>query len=290
MGSTGPGRGFRLAAVALLLLAVAAAFQPCLDNGFTTWDDDVYLTRNPAVSGPLVAGLRDALTSFRLGSYHPLTLLSFLVEYRLFGPHPLGYHALSLLLHAATVLLVFLLLLRLCGDALGSLAGTLLYGVHPLRVESVAWISDRKDLLSTLCFLLALAAYLAWRRDRRHRWYALSLAATLGALLAKGSALSLPVVLLLLDWLEGRKLSLASLREKLPHAALALCFGALALRARHDFQGVLEEGALSLPRTLALGVHRLTWHFLRRHVLPGGGRPSTPARCCAASGPPPCRD
>lgn len=270
MGSSGPGGGSRLALVALLLLAVVAAFQPCLGNGLTTWDDDVYLGGAAALhdSGP--AGLRELLTSFPLGNYHPLTILSFLVEYRLFGLEPLGYHVVSLLLHLANVLLVFLLLRRLCGDGLGSLAGALLYGVHPLRVEAVAWISVQKDLLSTLGFLLAVAAYLAWRREPRPRWYALSLAGCLGALLAKGTALSLPAVLLLVDWLEGRRLSAASLREKIPHAVLALCAGVLALRARADFQGVLEEGPRTLSGTLALAVHRATWYFLRRHVLPGG--------------------
>jgi hypothetical protein len=235
----------RAVALVFVLAATAAAFSPCLDNGFTTWDDDIYVTDNPLVARGLPGGVPAIFTTFVSGNYHPLVVLSHAVEYRLFGLNPRPYHAVNLALHLVNTALVFyLLILVLGGDLAASAAAALFFAVHPLRVESVAWVSDRKDLLGAAFFFAGLAVYLRQIRQPGHRRHGLLLLLFLLALLSKGTAVVFPLALLLCDWLHGR-MDRAALIGKIPLFTLSALFGAIALAARHAYQGVLREGGLS---------------------------------------------
>ncbi len=188
-----------------MLLAVAAAFWPALRNGFV-WDDELHLLLNPAVAGGLsLESIRWALTSTYAANWIPLTWLSHLLDISLFGFDPVGHHAVNLLLHAAAALLLWSFLLRITRRRLPSLAATLLFAVHPLRVESVAWVSERKDLLCGIFFLVGLHAYLHHLRRPSWRRFSLVLLCEALALMAKPMAVTFPFVLLLLDaWPLGR--------------------------------------------------------------------------------------
>jgi tetratricopeptide (TPR) repeat protein len=239
---------------------VAAAFWPALGAALTSWDDPVYAG----------AELRGALGSFVLGNYHPLTMLSFAAGRLLLGPSPAGQHAVSLLLHVANTLLALRLLRRLGAGGTAAFAAALLFGIHPLRVEPVAWVAARKDLLCALFSLASLLGWLAWQRSGRAAAWAGSLAALLAALLSKGSALALPAVLPLMDYLQGRRPTRRSLAAQAPFAVLSVVFGAVALQARGSFEGILGEDTLALPGRVALSLLRLPGYFLRRFVAPGG--------------------
>ena len=196
----------RSAVVLGLVAAVLAAFWPALHNGFVSYDDIHYLTENPYVRRGFTAEtLWWALTTHQPNYWHPLTLLSHMVDWQLYGAAPAGHHATNLALHAANTVLVFLFFERTTGAVWRSALVAALFGLHPLRVESVAWAAERKDVLSTLLWLLTLHAYAGWvARPRRGRFLLVAIGFALG-LAAKPMLVTLPLTLLLLDfWPLGR--------------------------------------------------------------------------------------
>jgi tetratricopeptide (TPR) repeat protein len=196
------GRGRRQAAAAALgVFALAAVcFLPALRNGFV-YDDAPYILQNDQVrAGLTVAGARWAFTSFHAANWHPLTWLTHMADVSLFGLEPAGHHLTSVLLHALNALALFLFLLGSTGKIGRSLAVAALFAAHPQRVDSVAWVAERKDVLCAFFFLATLACYLAYlRRPALWRYLGVLLFAAL-SLMAKPMAVTLPCVLLLLDW------------------------------------------------------------------------------------------
>lgn len=255
------------AVLAVLLLTV---FAPVLINGFVNWDDPVYIAQNPLLHLPLLTALPAFFTSFPLGNYHPLTSVGQWLEFRLFASAPFGYHLISTLTHLLNGLLLLLLLRRLSFDLPAAFFAAALFALHPMRVEAVAWISAQKDLWCAFWLLLALHAYLGYIQGQdkeRKRYYLLSLAAFLLALLAKGSAMVLAPLLLIVDLLQQRRFDRRLWREKFPFFALSLIFGVIALMARSRFQGVLEE-VTGFGDALGLAVYRLVFPFTLRTLLP----------------------
>ena len=160
-------RTILLAAVVcgLLALAVAMVFGPTVGYGFVNYDDDKYVTANPNLAhGPTPEAVCWAFTTDRCSNWHPLTWLSYLLDYQLYGPNSWGYHLTNVLLHAATAITLFLVLWRATGDLWPSAFVAAVFAVHPLRAESVAWVAERKDVLSGLFFMLTLAAYVGYVR------------------------------------------------------------------------------------------------------------------------------
>ncbi len=230
--------------IALGLAAVTlVVFAPALGNGWVDYDDDRNFLTNPGYRGLGPAHLRFMLTGVIMGHWTPVTWLSHGVDYAVWGMNPLGYHLGNLLLHAGNAALVWALASRLLAAArpaaaplarrLGAGAAALLFALHPLRVESVAWITERRDVLSALFALLAALAYLrfvAATGDRR-RWYLASLGLFALGLLSKSMLVSLPLILLVLDVYPLRRLDPRAWRapaaravvlEKAPFLALAL--------------------------------------------------------------------
>ena len=215
----------------LLLVIPLLLYLPVLQHDFLRlWDDDAYVTDNPHVrNGLTLVNMRWAFTSFEQSNWHPLTWLSHMLDCQLFGLHPAAPHGVNVLLHAANVLLLFWILQKATGAAWRSFFVALLSAVHPLNVETVAWIAQRKSLLSAFFSLLTVAAY-GWY-VRRTGWTRYLLLAFLFALslMAKPMAVSLPVLLLLFDyWPLRRYEELASPRrwakltlEKLPLFAMS---------------------------------------------------------------------
>jgi tetratricopeptide (TPR) repeat protein len=227
-------------------------FLPALDGQFLNWDDNVNFLANPHYRGLGWPQIKWAFTATLMGHWIPLTWLSLSLNYALGGMSPWGYHLGNLLLHAANAALFFLLARRLLAAALhggrqdarshpsldwSAAVAALLFALHPLRVESVAWITERRDVLSGFFFLLATLAYLKGVEGggpAQGRWRGLSLAAFAAALLSKAAAMPLPLALLLLDAYPLRRTPLGWRRlvlEKLPYAALALAAAAAALYA-----------------------------------------------------------
>ena len=208
-----------------LVAAVVLAYGRVLRNGFVAYDTPVYLTENPwVVRGLTKEGLRWAFTAVHASNWHPLTWISHMVDVQLFGLRP-GWHAFeNVLWHAANACLVLLALERLTGAFGRSLFVAALFALHPLHVESVAWIVERKDVLSAFFGLLAILAWIRWARTKSPGAYAGAFLALALGLLAKPMLVTWPFVLLLLDLgpLGRREIGIRRLvLEKLPFLALA---------------------------------------------------------------------
>jgi hypothetical protein len=269
-------------------MTVVACFSPALENGFVDWDDDLNLTENPRYRGFSPAALRWMFTTTLGGHYQPLTWLSFALDHALWRMQPAGYHLTSILLHAANAVLGYLLLHRLLrGRSLASdavvagaaLAGALAFAIHPLRVESVAWASERRDVLSGFFWLLALLAYVRAvdaPPAARRRGLGASLAALAVSLLAKAWGMTFPLVLLVLDAYPLRRLARdprAVLREKLPFAIVAgagALVAFLAQRSMPEMRTLAEHGVTARIAQAAYGL----CFYLVETVLPVGLHPA----------------
>jgi Flp pilus assembly protein TadD len=188
-------------AITLLFLAVTVTFSPVLRADFVNYDDLDYITANDRVKGGLsIEGLAWAARTLTFANWHPVTWISHMTDVEIFGLDPRGHHLTSLVLHLLNSNLLLLILWRMTGAFWRSLFTAALFGIHPLHVESVAWLSARKDLLSTLFLLLTILAY--HRYTTRGRWggYLLALLFFSLGLAAKPMLITLPFVLLLLDW------------------------------------------------------------------------------------------
>lgn len=244
--------GWMIVICAALAAAALAVFWPVLHHDFVNYDDDVYVTENPKVrAGLTVDGLRWAWTTSHAANWHPLTWISHMLDSEIFGLDPGGHHLTSLILHALNGVLLFLVLSRTTGAMWRSALVAVLFVIHPLHVESVAWVAERKDLLSTSFGLLALLAYARHAespRPARLTWVFLLLA--LG-LTAKPMLVSFPFVLLLLDYWPLRRSRDESWRrlviEKLPLFGLAAVSGVVTVAVQR------AGGALGSTELYPLG-------------------------------------
>ncbi|MGB8785440.1 MAG: tetratricopeptide repeat protein [Terriglobales bacterium] len=190
----------------LLTVVVLVSYNPVIHNAFVNYDDPAYIADNPPVrAGVTWTTVKWAFTSFYEGNWDPLTWLSHALDCELFGLNPVGHHYMSVLLHAASSVLLFLLLQNATGFRWRSLIVAALFALHPINVESVAWAAERKNVLSMMFFLLALLAYGWYARKPDLRRYTAVVAAFVLALLSKPQVIALPFLLLLWDyWPLGR--------------------------------------------------------------------------------------
>ncbi len=279
---------------ALVVVATVAVFAPTLGNGFVDWDDGQNLVHNAAYRGLGAAQLRWMWTTFHMGHYIPVTWMTFGLDYLLWGLNPAGYHLTNLLVHLGNSLLVYLIALRLLAAAvaptsadtrwwrLGAAVAALLFAVHPLRVESVAWATERRDVLCGLFYLLAVLLYLRACDAAgagpliRQRWYWLSVGVFALALLSKSMAVTLPVVLLVLDVYPLRRIrarrgigpagswivaGVRLLAEKIPFALLSLAASVMALVALHHIKGAASVATVGILDRLVISTYALAFYL-----------------------------
>ena len=272
----------------LLVLATAAVYYQVYQFDYLNWDDPAYIVMNPAIEGFTTQNVTWAFNNDHVYNFHPLTWLSYMLDVQLFGRDAAVFHLVNAVLHGANVLLVFALLRTLTGDIWRGAFVAAVFAVHPLHVESVAWISERKDVLTTLFGLLTLLAYVRYARATRLRWiwYLLTIVTFALALLAKQTMVTLPFVMLLLDWwplrrtqaagkpeevgLEVPKSNTASwlqlVLEKIPLFALTIAFCVIVITVQKP--GVDEPVYFSFPirvmnAVLAYGLYlkKTIWPF-----------------------------
>src|SRR5437660_12771589 len=198
-----------------LAVIVWIAFGRALNHGFVGYDDQNYVLRSPRVTNGLTLGsIQWAFTHVHASNWHPLTTISNMLDCQLYGLQPWGHHFTNILLHAAAAILLFFALRKLTGALWPSLLVAAVFAIHPLRVESVAWVSERKDVLSGVFFMLTLLAYGRYARGNGapYFWYlTVAILFALG-LMCKPTLVTVPFVLLLLDyWPLGRTQSSSTL-------------------------------------------------------------------------------
>ena len=271
----------------LLVVGVVATFFPVLGNGFV-WDDQANVVENEAFRGLGWDQLHWATTTTLLGHFQPLSWLTLSFDHALWGMAPAGYHLTNLLVHALGTVLFFWLAAALIrrargGDpahgvdaatTVGAGAAALLFALHPLRVEAVAWVTERRCLLAATFYLLALLAYLRLQDappGRRLRWWAATLAAFVLSLLSTAWAVTLPAVLLVLDGYPLRRLDRGAtarvLLEKVPFLVLAVAGAVVAALAQRETGAAASLTGLGLlDRTLLAG--SALWFYLAKTLVP----------------------
>jgi tetratricopeptide (TPR) repeat protein len=211
-------------AVLGILLIVFLVYAPSLKNGFVNWDDDAHLLLNPFVQRLDLRSVRDIFSTTVNKIYIPLTLFSFALERHFFGDDPFVYHLDNLVLHLAVTALVYYFALGCGVSRKASAFSALIFGIHPIHVESVAWVAERKDVLYAFFYMLALVSYQRHLRAcadgigpaSPKRFFAASVLSGIFSALAKPMALSLPLIFILMDWFSGRRwISWRAMKEKI---------------------------------------------------------------------------
>jgi len=271
----------RLPRPLLLGLALAAltiaVYAPVVSFKFLNYDDYAYVLDNAHVaSGVSLDNLRWAMTAFENGNWHPLTLAAHMLDVQVFGLNAGAHHAVNLVLHVANVLLLFWLFTVATAQPWPAALVAALFAIHPLNVQTVAWIAERKSLLSTAFWLLALLAHVRYRKERSGRSYALVVALAALALSAKPMAVTLPLTLVLFDvWPlaakpRGRGSRLAGYaRELAPFLILAALCGVLTLAAQGEAHALQSVTAYDLKTRLANAVVAYVW-YLKSMIWPAG--------------------
>ena len=284
-----------------IFLLTSAAFLPVLKNGFVNWDDYKNVVENLRYRGLAWENLRWMFTTFHMGHYQPLSWLSLGLDYKVWGMAPFGYHLTNLLLHAANGVVFYFICLRLLwlmdpapsphkthALPVAAALSALFFAVHPLRVESVVWVTERRDVLSGFFLLMTVFYYLkavpaeTTNSDRR-RWVALALIFYVLSLLSKASGVTLPLVLLVLDFYPLRRLEFNPRRwlrpesrqvwlEKIPFLAFALAAGILALLAQHQAKAIRTLEEYDIASRIMQSLYAAGF-YLWKTVLPFGLSP-----------------
>ncbi|MBM2814657.1 MAG: repeat-containing protein YrrB [Ignavibacteria bacterium] len=254
------------------IVALAAAvivfivMSPALFNGFV-YDDDVYISKNPYIYELSFKFIKAIFSNYYFGNYNPITITSYNFDYSLFGASPFGFHLVNLLLHSAVVFFLFFLIRKLTGECFIAFFVALLFGIHPLHVESAAWIAGRKDLLLGLFFVLSSIYYLKYKNDsNRIQFYIISFIFFIIACLSKAVAVMLPVVFLLYDFLENKKINWKSIYEKIPFFIVSLILGLVTIDAQKAEGSLKSIPANTLVDKILLFFYGLFFYIYKMFV------------------------
>lgn len=253
------------------------AYTPSLWNGFVNWDDHIYVYENDDIRSINIDFLKQACTSFYFKNWHPFTMISYALDHAVWEMNPFGYHLTNVILHSANTFLVLLLIVRLIAAGTmnglsnsrkGIVAATvtaLLFGIHPIHVESVAWISERKDVLYAFFYLLSILAYIKYaaKSAKALDSYSLSLIFFVMALMSKPMAVSLPLVLIVLDYYPlGRlKINKAYLVEKMPFIIFSVIFSFATVFAQGE--AIYSIKGVPVIARILIAIHALAFYLLK---------------------------
>lgn len=285
---------------AAIALATFVVYLPALRNGFVNWDDGKYIVDNPYLRALDRSFFQWAFFDFYMSNWHPLTWLSHALDYAVWGLNPAGHHFTSILLHSANTYIVVVLVVHLLSETANKAAGEvptpvagsvliaagvtgLMFGLHPLHVESVAWVSERKDLLCALFFLLSIGQYINYVSNVEdgipehtgpisafNKSYVLALVFFVLALLSKPMAVSLPLVFLVLDWFpfnrfRAAKMTVFLIIEKIPFITFSFLSSVVTIFAQRASMASMEEA--SLATRMLMAVHAIVL-YLGQMILP----------------------
>lgn len=227
-----------------VILFTTLALYPVVGNDFVNWDDQEYVEKNVLVTQFEEHGVVEIFSTLSvMGAYTPLTIWSFALNHQAGGMDPTGYHLVNLLLHLLNVGWVFLLVLRITGKPWAAAFAALFWGIHPVNVESVAWVSARKDVLYAVFFLPGLWVWLDYIQSRKFKWCALSFVFFALAILAKPMAVTFPIMLLLLDYVQERRITIKRLLEKTPFFLVSGIMGIVNIIAQDSVGALADPGA-----------------------------------------------
>ncbi len=228
----------KLLLLALIVITASIYFKSLNNHFITTWDDHGYITENPDIrtlhGDSISYTIKKTFTSNILGNYQPLTMLTYCVEYAKFKLNPKPYHVTNLIFHIFNALLVFCFIWLLTQQQWVAFITALLFAIHPMHVESVSWVSERKDVMYSFFYLASLSTYLLYLKVEKWKWhyYVLAFSLFLLGLFSKAMAVTVPITFFALDYFMGRKINLKGLLEKVPFIVMSLVFGIIAIGAQ----------------------------------------------------------
>ncbi|MFA6582768.1 MAG: tetratricopeptide repeat protein [Elusimicrobiaceae bacterium] len=214
--------------LAVTMAAAAFAMWPSSNNDILGWDDNIYVTENPAIRDSSPSGIERIFTQTHYGLYKPVVILSFALNYRFSGLNPRPYHITNIVLHTVNTALVFWLIVLLAANVPAAAITALVFAVHPMHVESVAWVTERKDMLYSLFFLLSSILYLIYLKRKSPTAYIGSVLCFALSLTAKPMGITLPAVLFIYDYLLGRTFDKKLFLEKITYIAVTAVTGILS--------------------------------------------------------------
>lgn len=265
----------------LLFAVVCACFYPTVNHEFVNWDDDLLLEENPNYRGLDKQKLLWMFTTFQMGHYQPITWISYAIDYSFWGMNPFGYHLTNVLIHAINAVLLYFLILKILKrffpekiqeNSLSAILGTLLYALHPLRVETVAWVTERRDVLSCLFYLVTLLCYIQYvekkeKKDRSSAYHFLAIFFLLLSLLSKAWAITLPFLLILFDLFIFDRLRLFSwkrlLWEKTPYFLISISFAYLAFYAQKSVGAMVDFEQLPFLARLIQACYGINFYLVK---------------------------
>lgn len=230
-----------LFAIFLILATTSLTYLTSLNNGFTSWDDPGYIADNPLVKSVSVSNTAKIFSSYCMDSYQPLSLFSYSLDYAFCGLNARVYHLTNLFLHLINCLLVFWLILLIGNNLFIAFLTAILFGIHPLNVETVAWLSERKGLLCAVFYLGTIISYLYYVRKGKTKFLIISLFLFILSLLSKAMAVTLPFILIIFDYFMFTKRFKELLLNKIYFFVLSLIFTLVSINAQYSgfakFQG-----------------------------------------------------
>lgn len=260
------------------LLALTFVFwMPTLQNGFTNWDDHVYLTDNVLVKTLSLENIKTIFSSWLMGNYHPLVPLSYMLEHHFFGMNPFVYHLTNLLLHLCNGLLVYRLMVYLIENRSAALFAAGFFLLHPLHVESVSWVTERKDVLYTFFFLLACLQWWKFRLTGKKVYYIIAILYFMVSCISKGMAVVWPAWLILQD-IRFRMLKHSNapfapesgiLKFYILPILLSFGFGILAMYAQQTEGAVRPDSPFLFPDNLLVAAHGIIFYLVKT-IIPSG--------------------
>lgn len=245
--------------------------SPNLLNGFLNWDDSAYVLQNELIKDLSFKGIKEIfVTPEIVSTYAPLVMISWAIDYAIAGLNPAMFHATNLILHVLIVILVFYFTQLLSKNRIVAFITAILFGIHPMHVEAIGWVSARKDLLYTLFFMGALVVYYFYTNKEnkypKYYYYILCLVFFILSLLSKGTAVILPLILLLLDYLKERRLTYKLFIEKIPFILLSVFFVFLSIKMQVKGGAMEDRQFVNLLDSFSVGFYGYLTYLIKAIV------------------------
>lgn len=261
-------KNFHFILPTLILLFTLVVYFGSLSNGFVSnWDDGIYLLDNVELKSIDHSGfgtfVKQAFTGFSNGHYHPITTLAYGVVYKMFGLNPIAYHVLSLLIHLINSLLIYFFVRLLLENAFIAFFVSLLFAIHPMHVESVAWISDLKDLLCTLFYVSGLYVYVKNYNHANSKSKTKVVVLFFLALLSKSMAITMPFVLILYDFYKERKIVMSAILAKTPMILLSVLFAYLSVLSQKSSNALGEMDSIPFYFRICFASYALMMYLVK---------------------------
>jgi tetratricopeptide (TPR) repeat protein len=239
------------------------SYYPSLNNGFTNYDDHELVTENKDITTISQKTITNFFTKQYVAHYHPITMLSFAIEYHYSGLNPKTYHTTNLIFHIINSMLVFMVFYLIGKNLFVSFFVSVLFAVHPAHVESVAWVTERKDLLYAFFYLGSIISYLKYKKNLKRKYFVLTAILFICSLLSKTMAVTLPFILLLIDHYVFGGIKKKDLVQKVPFLVLTIAFAAIILIIEFGSATTGLRRASSVVDNVFIGFHAIVFYFYK---------------------------